>query len=354
MTLRVFEITSRERMTDPTEYIRQMPKIELHVHLEGSVRPETLLKLAKRHNISLPAEDVEGLRRWYTFRDFNHFVEIYMAISSCLRSAEDIELIAREFLAGQAEQNIVYSEVTFTPYNQYFNCGLGFREQLDAVNRARAWGEKELGVRMGMIIDIPREHPAEAGTKVADWVIGSYGNGIIAMGLGGPEQGNPPSKFRRAFERAREAGIPCILHAGETDGPASIWNAIEVADTRRIGHGVRAIEDSRLMDHLRQTQTALEVCPTSNVCLGVYSSLSAHSLPKLLAHGLRITINSDDPPMINTTLSREYLDCSRAFGWGGAMLQLLVQNALEVALLSTSERTLLGDRFRRDFSRLGS
>ena len=329
-----------------------MPKVELHVHLEGSVRPETLLTLAKRHNISLPAEDVEGLRRWYTFRDFSHFVEVYMAISSCLRSAEDIELIAREFLAGQAEQNIVYSEVTFTPYNQFFNCNLGFREQMDAVNRARAWGKKELGVEMGMIIDIPREHPTEAGSRVADWVIERYGDGVIAMGLGGPEQGNPPSKFRRAFERVREAGIPCILHAGETDGPSSIWNAIEVADTRRIGHGVRAVEDQDLMEYLKRTQLALEVCPTSNVCLRVYPSLREHSLPKLLEYGLKITINSDDPPMFNTTLTGEYLACSRTFGWGTEIVRRLVLDAVEVALLAPTERTDLRERFQRDFGRL--
>ena len=343
-----------EHMPGLTEYIRRMPKIELHVHLEGSVRPETLLKLAKRHTMPLPAEDVEGLRRWYTFRDFNHFIEIYMAISSCLRSAEDIELIAREFLIGQAEQNILYSEVTFTPYNQLFNCGLGFREQMDAVNRARKWGEKELGVRMGMIIDIPREHPPEAGGKVAEWVIERYGDGVIAMGLGGPEQGNPPSKFRRAFERVREAGIPCILHAGETEGPLSIWNAIEVAGTRRIGHGVRAIEDRRLMDHLKETQLALEICPTSNICLGVFPSLSEHCLPKLLEHGLRITINSDDPPMFNTTLTGEFLACSEVFGWGTETPQRLTLNAVDVALLSPTEKTEMLGRFQEDFSRLDS
>lgn len=340
-------------MSDLTEYIRRMPKVELHVHLEGSVRPETLLTLARRHNISLPADDVGGLRRWYTFRDFSHFLEIYMTISSCLRSAEDIELIAREFLLGQAEQNVVYSEVTFTPYNQYFNCNLGFREQMDAVNRARAWGAKELGIQMGMIIDIPREHPAEAGSRVADWVIERYGDGVIAMGLGGPEEGNPPSKFRRTFERVREAGIPCILHAGETEGPLSIWNAIEVADTKRIGHGVRAVEDKALMEYLKRTQLALEICPTSNICLGVYPSLPEHSVPKLLEYGIRITINSDDPPMFNTTLTGEYLACSRTFGWGHEIVRRLVLDAVDVTLLPSSERMELRKRFQGDLSRLG-
>jgi adenosine deaminase len=143
------------------DFINKMPKVELHVRLEGSVRPETLLKLAKRHQVPLPAENVAGLREWYTFCDFDHFIEIYMAISSCLRTAEDSELVAREFLSGQAEQNILYSEVTFTPFNQFANNGLGFHEQMDAVNRARAWAEKELGVRMGVIVyDHQQRRPA--------------------------------------------------------------------------------------------------------------------------------------------------------------------------------------------------
>jgi adenosine deaminase len=234
-------------MTSIEHFITKMPKVELHVHLEGSVRPETLLKLADRHHVSLPADDVAGLRKWYTFRDFDHFIEIYMTISSCLRTAEDIELIAREFLIGQAEQNILYSEVTFTPFNQYINNRLGFHEQIDAVNRARAWAETELGVRMGIIMDIPRIVSPEDGLTVADWAIERYGDGLIALGLGGPEIGNPPEKYQAAFDRVRAAGIPCILHAGETDGPSSIWSAIRVADTKRIGHGVRAVEDPELV-----------------------------------------------------------------------------------------------------------
>lgn len=325
-------------MPDLGQFIHAMPKVELHVHLEGSIRPETLLKLARRHHISLPAENVEGIRQWYTFRDFDHFIEVYMTISSCLRTADDIELAAQEFLIGQAEQNIVYSEVTFTPYNQFVNCGLGFHEQLDAVNRSREWAKKELGVRMGIIVDIPRERSPEAGGRVAQWVIERFGDGVIALGLGGPEQGNPPSKFRQAFTRVREAGIPCILHAGETEGPASIWGAIEVADTRRIGHGVRAVEDLRLMEHLRKTQIPLEVCPTSNVCLNLFPSLDKHILPVLLQEGLKITINSDDPPMFNTTLTDEYSAVYRAFGWDRATLKQSAVNAIDVTFLDAEER----------------
>jgi len=329
-----------------------MPKVELHVHLEGSVRPETLLKLAKRHQIALPADDLEGLRKWYTFRDFDHFIEIYSKISSCLRTAEDIEMISREFLVGQAEQNILYSEVTFTPYSQYFNNQLGFDEQMDAVNRARAWAEKELNVRMNVIMDIPRIIPADEGLLVADWAIERYGDGIVALGLGGPEVDNPPEKFQAAFDQVRAAGLPCILHAGETVGPASIWSAIKVADTRRIGHGVRAIEDPKLMEHLRKKQIPLEVCPISNICLKVYPSIKEHSLPKLMEQGLYITINSDDPPMFNTTLTNEYLVGHKNFGWDEDTIQHLMLNAVDVTLLSEDERIEMRGSFEAAFEQL--
>ena len=189
------------------QFIIDMPKVELHVHLEGSVRPATLLRLAQRHYVPLPADDEAGLRKWYTFRDFDHFIEIYMTISTCLRTAEDIELITREFLIGQAEQNILYSEVTFTPFNQYHNNQLGFHEQMDAVNRARAWADRELDVRMGVIMDIPRIIHPEDGLTIAGWAIERYGDGLIAFGLGGPEVDNPPEKYQAAFDRDRAADI---------------------------------------------------------------------------------------------------------------------------------------------------
>lgn len=318
-----------------------MPKVELHVHLEGSVRPETLLKLAKRHGRDLPAQDVPGLREWYRFRSFDHFIEIYMAISSCLRTAEDIELIAREFLQAQAGQNIRYSEVTFTPYSQFVNCGLGFHEQIDAVNRARAWAVQEFGVRMNLIVDIPRMIEPANGLRVAEWVKERHGDGVAALGLGGPEVGHPVEKFQAAFDLANRAGIPCVLHAGETAGPESIWAALNLAKSRRIGHGVRAVEDPALMEYLREKQTPLEVCPTSNLRLGVYPDLARHSLPELLAGGLYVTINSDDPPMFNTTLTEEYLACRKAYGWDEEMVRKLVLNAARAVLLPEKEKKAL-------------
>jgi aminodeoxyfutalosine deaminase len=333
-------------------YIRAMPKVELHVHLEGAIQPDTLLALARRNRIALPADTVDGLRRWYTFTDFAHFVEIYLAVSACIRTPDDVELIAREFLAGQAAQGIRYSEVTYTAFTHYHFKGLPFRDQLAALNRARAWASTELGVTMSLVIDIPRSISAESGLMVADWAIDGMGDGVVALGLGGPEIGNPPEKFADAFARARAAGLPGVPHAGETVGPASIWGALRTLDATRIGHGVRCLEDAALVAELRARQIPLEVCPTSNICLGVAPNLAEHPLPRLLEAGLYVTLNSDDPPMFNTSLTDEYLAVARTFGWGAGELEQLVLNAVRAALLPAGERAALESQFAAEFARL--
>jgi adenosine deaminase len=331
---------------DLEAYIRAMPKVELHVHLEGSIQPATLLELARRNGVALPAASEAELREWYTFRDFAHFVTIYVAISRCIRSADDLELIGRAFLEGQAAQGIIYSEVTFSAQTHESNYGLPFREQLAALNRARCWAERELGVSMGLIIDIVRDGTPERGMQVADWVIDSYGDGVIALGLGGSEIGHPPEKHASAFARARAAGVPLVLHAGETVGAASIWGAL-AQGSRRIGHGVRCLEDSQLVAELRDRQAPLEVCPTSNVCLGVAPSFAEHPLPQLLDAGLYVTLNSDDPPMFNTTLTDEYLAAARAFGLDRARIEQLSLNAARAALLPPDRRAALEERIQR-------
>jgi adenosine deaminase len=286
---------------------------------------------------------VDGLRAWYAFTDFPHFVEVYVRCSSCVKTAQDIELIAREFLQGQAAQNILHSEVTYTADTIRKLHGIPYDAQLAAINRARDWAERELGVTMALIVDIAREVEPRRGRAVADWVIANHNaaHGVAALGLGGYEVGHPPEKFAAEFARANAAGVPCILHAGETMGPESIWSALRVANSRRIGHGVRCIEDPALVAHLRQQQIPLEVCPGSNVCLGVYPSLAAHSLPQLLSQGLYITLNSDDPPMFGTTLTDEFLRCAEAYDWSAETVQTLCRNAARASLAGEHRTAVL-------------
>jgi adenosine deaminase len=326
-------------------FIRAMPKVELHVHLEGSTRPQTLLTLARKHGVALPADDVEGLRRWYRFRDFDHFLEVYLAISRCLRTPDDIELITREFLAGQAEQNILHTEATYTPYSQYLQHKIPWPDQMRAINRAREWAKAAYGISMSLTIDISRNVSPEEGLITAGWAIEGMGQGVTGFGLGGPEVGHPPEKHKPGFDRAIAAGLPSLPHAGETAGPESVWGALRALRAERIGHGVRSVEDPQLLEELRDRQIPLEVSPTSNVCLKVAASLAEHPLPELIEAGVTVTINSDDPPLFNTTLTGEWLGAVAAYGWGIEMIEALSLNALKASLLPGEEKRALEKRF---------
>lgn len=340
-----------------SSFIAAMPKVELHVHLEGAIQPATLLTLAQRYRIALPADSIDGLRAWYTFTDFPHFIEVFTLISSCIRAVDDVELIAREFLAGQAAQNIRYSEVTYTAYTHYHHKGLAFADQLAALNRARAWARGEHGIEARWVIDIPRQIEPEQGLVTAGWLVdlqqgAGEESGLAALGLGGPEVGHPPEWFAASFERTRAAGVPGVPHAGETVGPESIWGALNSLHAVRIGHGVRCLEDPALLRELRRRQTPLEVSPTSNVCLKVAASMAEHPLPRLLAEGLYVTIGSDDPAMFNTTLTNEYQAIAAAFGLTAEDIERLVLNGVRAALLPEAQRTAMEQTFTAEFAQL--
>ena len=335
-------------------YITAMPKVELHVHLEGSTRPETFLKLAKRHAIQLPADDLDGLYRWFRFTDFGHFLEVYLKIAQSLKTPEDIELITREFLEGQASQNIRYCEVIYSPYTQYFLNGVPFDEQMEALTRGRIYAKEQYGIECQFIFDISRETSPAEGVIVAEWAISAMDQGVCALGLGGPEVGNPPEKFRDAFDLAYDAGLPAVPHAGETVGPESIRGALAWLHPVRIEHGVRGMEDPELVKILRAKQIPLDVCPTSNICLNVYPSLEAHPLPQMIAEGLNVTLNSDDPPLFSTTLTHEFINAFEVMGLTLDELHQLVRNAIDAALLPDEKKSVLLAAFMEEDDRLAA
>jgi adenosine deaminase len=340
------------KVLDLNAYIQKMPKVELHVHLEGSTQPESLLALAKKYHYPLPVEDLEGVKRWFTFADFDHFIEIYLTFSKCLRAPEDIEWIARQFLNRQAEQNILYTEFTYTAFAQYYESGISFEDQLSALNNARDWASSTLRVESRIVIDIPRIISPADGDMVARWAVSGMDHGVVALGLGGPEVGHPPEKFTSAFKIARDAGLPSVPHAGETMGPESIWGALNDLNAVRIGHGVRCLEDLSLVNELRERQVPLEVCPTSNVCLKVARDMESHPLPKLLKAGLFVTINSDDPPMFNTNLTNEYIQIAKTFGYDQSQLKQFVLNGVDASLLGTIEKNRLLEKCATGFGQL--
>ena len=328
------------------DILRKMPKVELHVHLEGSIRPETLLTLAKRNEVALPASSVEELRKWYRFTDFRHFVDVYVASTKCIRTEDDVELIAYEFLRGQAEQNVLHSEVTFTIETVQRYCGIPWERQLLAVQRAADRAREEHGVTMELILDIVRELPPEVGEKVVDWAIAWKDRGVCAVGLSGDERKASPEVHANAFRRAREAGMPIATHAGETSGPESIWSCLDDLGANRIGHGVRCLEDDALVERLLADQTPLEVCPTSNVKLCVADSIEDHPIQAMITRGLNVSVNSDDPPIFDTTLTNEWIECGKAFDWNREQVQKLSFAALDASFCSEGRRSEIKAAFR--------
>lgn len=332
-------------------FIRYMPKVELHVHLEGSIQPKTLLKLAKKNHISLPVTTIDEIEDWYTFTDFNHFIEIYKSICNCLQTPDDFEHITLDFLQDQAKQNIRYSEVTFTALTHQHKVSLN--DQLQAINRARLEAEETLGVTLRLIPDISREkRPIENGMELVNWAIRNMGNGIVALGLGGPEIGHPPELFESIFRRAKKFDLASVPHAGETAGPESIWGSIHALNAARIGHGVRCLEDPKLVHYLREHQIPLEICPTSNVKLGVVETIEKHPLPQLLEEGLCITINSDDPPMFGTSLTDEYLKIADMFNLDVKTIKHLVLNGIQSSLQPIDAKLGMMHLFNNSFSDL--
>jgi adenosine deaminase len=333
------------------DFIQEMPKVELHVHLEGSIRPTTLLSLAERNGVALPAQDLEGLQEFYRFTDFDHFIQVYFTISGCLQTVDDFSTIAYEFGADMARQNTRYAEVTFTPDTSVRHTGLPFDEILSGLNAGRARARADFDVEFRWVLDIVRDNP-DSRFQVAQWAISAMDRGVVGFGLGGTERGNPPEGFVDAYALAREAGLHSVPHAGEVAGPESVWSALRLLKAERIGHGVRCIEDPALVEHLRETQVPLEICPTSNLCLGFYPSYEAHPLRRLWDQGLYVTVNSDDPPMFSTDLLGEYSALADHMAFTEDELQQINLNALRASFLPDAEKATMEEKFLADFGKL--
>jgi len=318
-------------------FVDALPKVELHLHLEGSIAPSTLLALARSQPDSLLPRDEEGLRALYRFRDFAHFLEVYQMVCRQLQRAEDFALITRELGASLAAQNVRYAEVTVTPLG-HVRRGVAPAALFEGIEQGRAEVEAEHGVRLRWCTDIDGGRP-DLAVETVELVLQHRPAGLVSLGLGGEE--TPRAQFGRAFDIARDAGLHSAPHAGETAGPQSVWDAIDRLGAERVGHGVRCLEDSDLVAELRERRIPLEVCPTSNVRTGVVAGLAAHPLPRLIQEGLVVTLNSDDPPMFGTTLRDEYLTTARVLSVGAAGLAHLARNAARAAFLPQAEAQAL-------------
>jgi adenosine deaminase len=338
-------------------YLAAVPKAELHVHLEGSIRPETLLELAKRNKVNLPATNLPELRQWFAYCDFAHFAEIYSQICHCLQTAEDYELIAYEFGDEMHRQNTRYAEVTFSASVHHGALGLDHDVYFAGLNRGRERARKDFGVEICWVFDIVRDIKEEARryawadftTRVA---IEGMRDGVVALGLGGNEEGYPPEQFAPWFEKALAAGLHSTPHAGEVVGPVSVWGAVRTLGAERIGHGVRSIEDPLLVNHLVQEQIPLEVCLGSNVCLGIYPSFAAHPFLQLYKAGVPLSVNSDDPPLFNVTLNEDIERLHSAFHLELNEIDEIILNGVRHSFLSVERKLSMEAEFRAEMVRL--
>jgi len=283
-----------------------LPKAELHVHHVGSASMRTVAELAERHagSTSVPT-DRQALADFFRFTDFAHFIDVYLSVVDLLRTPEDLWTLTHDVARDLAAQNVRYVELTCTPFTS-IAVGITAEAYCEALEDARRRAEADFGIVMRWIFDIPGESGLPAADVTLDTALRLQPDGLIGFGLGGPEVGVPRPQFKPHFDAARAAGLHSLPHAGESTGPQTIWDAVQVLGAERIGHGIAAAQDPALMAYLAEHRIPLEISPTSNVRTRSVASLDEHPLATLVAAGVPVSINSDDPPMFSTTLTTEY------------------------------------------------
>jgi len=323
-------------------WVERMPKVELHVHLEGSIRPQTLVELAAKNHVDLPG----GVMATYNFGDFQGFLDAYMRCAACLCTDEDFERVTYEFLCDEAVQGIRYCEV-FLSSMQHLRRDFDFQCIMQAIHAGYERARREWDIRMGVIFDHGRQFGVEAGFRVLKRAIATRAYGVVGLSIGGDEIHFPPELFEELFAQARLAGLHLTAHAGEVRGPESIWGAIRRLHVRRVGHGIHAIEDPDLLTYLCEAQIVLDICPTSNVRTGAVASLVQHPVRHLFDAGVPISLSSDDPAIFQTNLVQEYLLLVEHFGFTREELWQISLNGVQAAFLPDAEKAALEAEFRQ-------
>ncbi len=288
------------------------PKIELHVHLEGTVRAPTLLEIANRNDYPLPADTVEGLADLYRFRDFRHFVEVWILTTNALQKEADFRQMVVDYAAEAASHGAVYLEGIFSPAERVRR-GCTWEEIFDGVCNGAQEAKELHGVEIRLTPDIPRGFSQEEARATVEWSARYRDRGVVGVGLGGLEAEFPPELYTDVFALAKSLGLGSVPHAGEAAGAESVRGALESLQADRIRHGIRAEEDPGLVSELAGRGTVLDVCLLSNLRTGTVHSLAEHPLPRLMAAGVRCSISTDDPAMFDTDLSRDY-EAATSFG----------------------------------------
>jgi aminodeoxyfutalosine deaminase len=326
-------------------FLAATPKVELHLHLVGSASIDTVATLAARHpDIGVPTNAAE-LVDWFRFRDFPHFLDLYSRVNALVTTRDDVTTLVAGAARDLATHRVAYAEMTVTPYGHRLS-GIPYDDVVAGLADGHAEARR-LGVELAWVYDIPGEFGQDAARATLDWALAGPPEHLVGFGLAGAEAGVDRREFAWAFDRAIAAGLHAVPHAGEGDGPASIWGAIEALHAERIGHGARSVEDPGLVDRLVADQIPLELCPSSNVCTQVFDSLEHHSIGTLLAAGAFVTINTDDPHMFGTNLTEEYRRVAAAFALDVPAVAAVASNAVRASFLPDDRKQPLLDEIDR-------
>lgn len=318
------------------EFLQNLPKAELHIHIEGSLEPELMFEIGQRNGIKLPFASVEDVRAAYEFDNLQSFLDIYYQGAAVLQQEQDFYDMTWAYLQRCHRQNVIHSELFFDPQT-HTDRGIGFDVVIEGVTRALKDGKEKLNISSRLIMCFLRHLSVEAAWITLNDAL-AYKKSIVAVGLDSSEVGHPPEKFQKVFERALEEGFVTVAHAGEEGPPDYIWQALDLLKVKRIDHGVRCSEDPQLVQHLVEQHIPLTVCPLSNVKLRVFDTMKDHNVLALLARGLKVTVNSDDPAYFGGYLNENFVALYDELGMNQEQAVTLARNSFEASFLSDQGR----------------
>ena len=323
-------------MEDIAKFIREVPKTELHLHIEGTLEPELMFDLAKRNGIKIPYSNVNEVKSAYNFSNLETFLNIYYEGSKVLIKEQDFFDLTWSYAVKCREDNIVHTEIFFDP-QAHLSRGIKFETVINGINKALLKANKEFGLTYKIIMCFLRHLDEKSAFKVLDQAI-EHKDKIIAVGLDSSEKGNPPSKFKNVFKKAIKEGFLTVAHAGEEGPPEYIWEAINLLEVKRIDHGVQCLKDEKLTKELIKKQIPLTVCPLSNIKLCVFKNLKEHNLKKMLNEGLMVMVNSDDPAYFGGYLNDNLVESQAALNLSKNELKTLIINSFKSSFLSEGKK----------------
>ncbi len=308
----------------------------MHLHIEGTFEPELIFEIAQRNKLKVPYASVEELRNAYHFEDLQSFLDVYYAGMNVLKTAQDYVDLANAYFNRAKKQNVVHAELFFDP-QAHTERGVSFDTVIEGLWEAASTSKKNHGITSKLIMCFLRDQSAESAMATLEQAL-RYKDKIVAVGLDSAERGHPPTKFKDVFDRARAEGFLTVCHAGEEGPPEYVWEALDVLKVSRIDHGVRSLEDPRLVERLVNDEVPLTVCPMSNVKLRVFDKMHDHNLKEMMELGIRATVNSDDPAYFGGYVSENFLSATEALDLTLEQLVKLAENSFHASFISDQER----------------